>query len=230
MASTVLIIPGFHGSSSGHWQTWLQSRLPDSRRLNGVDWERPVLSEWVRAINLHIDDSPGNVWIVAHSFGCLAAVAAAAERADKVAGALLVAPANPRRFTPSGFSGTDLSSQPGNLAEFLPYRHLPLMGLVVASLNDPWLGFEETQYWARRWGFALYNAGKVGHINVESGHGPWALVQELLRTMRSAAESLPIGHIQHGDLSAHARIHSCSGIVHGNSRHAAELSYSIRQI
>ena len=38
------------------------------------------------------------VWLVAHSYGCLASVVAAADRPERVAGLLLVAPPEPDRF------------------------------------------------------------------------------------------------------------------------------------
>ena len=38
-----------------------------------------------------IDRAPGPVWLVAHSFGCLASVVAAADRPERVAGLMLVA-------------------------------------------------------------------------------------------------------------------------------------------
>ncbi|QTQ37759.1 RBBP9/YdeN family alpha/beta hydrolase [Aromatoleum petrolei] len=102
MRHTTLIVPGFHGSGPDHWQTWLERRLPDARRVRGVDWEAPVLARWAAAVRREIDESAHSVWLVAHSFGCLASVVAAADRPERVAAALLVAPADPARFGPLG--------------------------------------------------------------------------------------------------------------------------------
>jgi hypothetical protein len=29
-----------------HWQSWLQNELPQTRRVDGIDWEKPVLGPW----------------------------------------------------------------------------------------------------------------------------------------------------------------------------------------
>ena len=100
MRCTVLIVPGFHGSGPDHWQSWLERQLPESRRVSGIDWEAPVLARWAAEVRREIDAAASAVWLVAHSFGCLASVVAAADRPEKVAGALLVAPADPARFRP----------------------------------------------------------------------------------------------------------------------------------
>jgi pimeloyl-ACP methyl ester carboxylesterase len=102
MKETILILPGFHGSGPAHWQSWLESRIQGARRVNGIDWESPVLPEWSLAIHKEIEQLDGKVWLVAHSFGCLASVVAASERPDRIAGLLLVAPADPERFSPGG--------------------------------------------------------------------------------------------------------------------------------
>jgi hypothetical protein len=46
--------------------------------------------------------------------------------------------------------------------------------------------------WARRWGFVFHDAGDAGHINVESGHGPWPLIRNLLQSLRLAAHAFPV--------------------------------------
>ena len=85
MQHTTLIVPGFHGSGPTHWQSWFEAHLPDARRVIGIDWEAPVLARWAGAVRDAIDRAPGPVWVVAHSFGCLASVVAAADRPERVA-------------------------------------------------------------------------------------------------------------------------------------------------
>jgi len=46
---TTLIVPGFHGSGPDHWQSWFEARLPEARRVIGIDWEAPVLAMTRRA-------------------------------------------------------------------------------------------------------------------------------------------------------------------------------------
>ena len=118
-------------------------------------------------------DRAGPVFIAAHSFGALAAVQAASDHADRIAGVLLVAPADPEHF---------------GVAEFLPARPLEFPAIVVASTNDPWISLDSAAHWADRWGADLISLGEAGHINAESGFGPWPKALALLERLRRASE------------------------------------------
>ena len=72
----------------------------------------------------------------------------------------------------------DLDSAPGALpalASFtpLPQARLPFPSLVVASENDPYASIGAAEGFARNWGSEFVNVGLSGHINADSGHGPW---------------------------------------------------------
>ncbi|HNL96361.1 MAG TPA: alpha/beta hydrolase [Accumulibacter sp.] len=153
-----LIIPGLHNSGPTHWQSWFEERLPAARRVHQADWERPVLSVWAEQVRTAIDTSVGDVWLVAHSFGCLAAVTAGFDRPGRIRGALLVAPADPDRF---------------GIAKVLLEERLEFPSILVASSNDPWVSASAAEYWAAQWDSKFINVGDLGHINVDSGHGPW---------------------------------------------------------
>jgi predicted alpha/beta hydrolase family esterase len=58
---------------------------------------------------------------------------------------------------------------------FGPYPRdpLPFPSLLVASRNDPFGSYEHADDIAAAWGSLLLDAGEAGHINAESGHGPW---------------------------------------------------------
>jgi predicted alpha/beta hydrolase family esterase len=51
----------------------------------------------------------------------------------------------------------------------------------VASENDPYGTLQFAKQTARAWKSRLVNAGHAGHINVDSGHGPWPAGAQLLR-------------------------------------------------
>jgi predicted alpha/beta hydrolase family esterase len=156
--ATTLIVPGLHNSGPTHWQSWFATQLPDSRRVEQANWETTCLSDWATRVREEIDAIGEKLWIVAHSFGCLATVTAGLVRPDQILGALLVAPADPQRF-----------GEPTVLLE----ERLPFPSLVVASSNDPWVKAHAAEYWAGQWGSQYLNIGQAGHINVDSGHGPW---------------------------------------------------------
>lgn len=167
-APRVLIIPGLHGSGPEHWQTWLQQRHRGSRRVEQADWSLPGLDAWAERIDQTVaDEGPGRWIAVAHSFGALALLRHLQLRgAGAIVAAMLVAPAEPRRF------GVE-----DQLVRRCPLREL----LVVASRNDPWMTFDRAKAWAACWGAALLDAGEVGHINPASGFGPWPLAETLVQ-------------------------------------------------
>lgn len=196
MHDTTLFVPGFHGSGANHWQTWLEERLPGARRVSGIDWESPVLARWARAVGDEIARSPDPVWIVAHSFGCLASIVAATVLPDQVTGLILVAPADPEQFSPLGPRNHAGGSRGEGIIHWLPHGPLEIPSVIVASSNDPWLRLEAAKAWADRWGSTLVNLGNAGHINVDSGFGPWPFGLALVRTLQGVARAYPPGSIR----------------------------------
>lgn len=166
----ILIVPGLRNSGPAHWQTWFEQQFPDTHRVEQDDWERTSRSEWAARVGREIERIGEAVWIVAHSFGCLASVAAGFERPKQILGALLVAPADPRRF-----------DEPAARLK----QRLDFPSLVVASSNDPWVQASAAEYWAGQWGSDYLNIGAAGHINVDSGHGPWPQGRELFEQLRA---------------------------------------------
>jgi predicted alpha/beta hydrolase family esterase len=193
MKQTTLIVPGYRGSEPEHWQSWLESRLPTARRVAGIDWESPRLPDWADAVGRAIDAASRPVWLVAHSFGCLAGVLAASTRPERVAGMLLVAPADPERFTVQGFRTADTLAE--GIGERLAAIRLVCPALLVASTNDPWMNFSTAAYWSRRWGCGLRSLGAAGHINAESGFGPWPEGERLLQAMQATPGAHLLGGI-----------------------------------
>ncbi|HET9699945.1 MAG TPA: alpha/beta hydrolase [Burkholderiales bacterium] len=194
LLSTTLVVPGLHGSGPDHWQTWFERQVPEARRVEQTNWEQPVLARWAEEVRRGIDLAEGAVWIVAHSFGCLAAVAAAAERCDRVAAALLVAPADPDRFSTVGLCRDGDRSHVG-VGALLPREPLGFPSLVVASGNDPWAPLTKAAYWANLWGSRLHFLGNAGHINPASGFGPWPEGLALFRSMQETNDGIPLGRL-----------------------------------
>lgn len=175
---SILIVPGYQGSGAAHWQSWLHQQHADSRRLAGVDWQRPVLFRWARAIRDELLAAREPVTVVAHSFGCLAAVAVE-QCPQKVAGVVMVAPADPQRFSVWG-KRTHWRAFAKGLDQHLPVNGLGVPGVLVGSRNDPWMALENATELAERWQLSFYDAGLAGHINADSGYGPWPWIADLL--------------------------------------------------
>lgn len=191
MKQTTLIIPGYQGSGPDHWQSWLEQKLPEARRVHGIDWDAPLLPIWADIVRQEIERAPHPVWLVAHSFGCLASIVAAANQPHKVAGAMLVAPADPYRFTEQGLRRENDHAE--SITALLPTKPQNFPCTVVASSNDPWSKLATTAYWAQRWGSQLVCIGHAGHINPDAGFGAWPEGLALLEAMQSTQAGIPLG-------------------------------------
>ncbi|MFB2553235.1 RBBP9/YdeN family alpha/beta hydrolase [Ensifer soli] len=161
----ILIIPGYTNAGPDHWQTRWQQRLSTARRVEQAEWTKPVRDDWVMRVRAEIETATRPVVLVAHSLGVAAAVHACRDLTGRVAGGFFVAPpdvANP-------------AIRPQHLSTFGPYPRdpLPFPSVVVASRNDPFGAYEQAADTANAWGSLLVDAGESGHINAESGHGPW---------------------------------------------------------
>jgi uncharacterized protein len=161
----ILIVPGLGNSGPDHWQSRWETKLSTARRIDQSDWERPRLADWRKRIVADVEAAKKPVVIVAHSLGAVAVAHAAAELGGKVRGAFLVAPPSPRVI-----AGLDPIA-----AEFaaVPTAPLPFPSVLVASRDDTYADYDELAELARSWGAELSDAGTSGHINAESGHGPW---------------------------------------------------------
>ena len=171
MVHTV-IVPGVGGSEAQHWQSWLQQQLVSSSRVQQKHWDRPVLNEWVAQFVKTVAAVKAPVQIIAHSFGCLTAVAALAEHPElnaKVKNLLLVAPANPARFGESGFARHSV----GNYQQYFHQLKLAVPTTLLVSENDPWLSYVDALQLAQAWQLTPINLGQVGHVNVAAGFGPF---------------------------------------------------------
>ena len=164
----VLVAPGLDDSGPGHWQTLWQRRHPEMTRIVQDDFATPDLARWASTIAGAVEASERPPVIVAHSFGCLATVRAVLAYELTLAGALLVAPADPDRF---------------GVAHGLLGGPLPCQSTLVASTSDPWLKFVKAGALAAEWGSRLVSAGRAGHVNADSGHGTWPAGLGLLRDL-----------------------------------------------
>jgi hypothetical protein len=161
----ILIIPGLGGSAPDHWQSRWAAKLPTARRVEQADWGRPERAAWRDRILEEAERAERPLIFVAHSLGVLALAHAAPFLRGKVKGGFLVAP--PSREIVAGLDSID------SAFAALPGDPLPFPSLVIASRNDPFATYAESEAFARGFGAELADAGHSGHINVDSGHGPW---------------------------------------------------------
>lgn len=190
MSYTTLIIPGLNNSGPEHWQSLFEAQIPGSRRVAQQDWSRPNIIPWARNVQNAILRSDDPVILVAHSFGVLASIVGAARVADKVAGALFVAPADPAKFTPSGEILSEAAQDwSTGLYNLIPKERLGYPTIIAASLDDPYMPFKRAAWWATKWQSRVVSLGNSGHVNVASGHGQWSVGEALYSDIVSVAKS-----------------------------------------
>lgn len=140
-------------------------KLSTARRVQQTHWSKPICEEWVNEVKIAIAQSQKPIVIIAHSLGVPTTIHATLKNAEKVRGAFFVAP-------------PDVSNEkirPKHLMTFGPYhcKKLSFPSVVIASRNDEFCQFSVAEKLAGDWGALFVDAGLSGHINVESGHGPW---------------------------------------------------------
>ena len=161
----ILIVPGLAGGTSDHWYSRWEGKLPTARRVTQEDWHHPDLAEWTGQVVAAAEAATKPTILVAHSLGVLTVAHAAHRIAERVVGAFLVAP-------PSAAVVRTLAEVDPAFAE-LPDGPLPFPAVLVASRDDPYASYEDSEALAKAWGVELVDAGASGHLNDESGHGPW---------------------------------------------------------
>jgi len=187
----VLTVPGLGNSGPRHWQTaWETAVDYDVARVELGSWDNPHRNTWVNKLNLAIRRADRPVVLVAHSLGCLAVAwwveYEALQEEHNVIGALLVAP-------PAVEGAPDGAEPDPRVARFAPAPRcaFPFPSIVVASRNDPWIGFGRARELADAWGSRFADAGPCGHVNAESALGDWAFGRLLLDQVVARASRAP---------------------------------------
>ncbi|WP_133773585.1 RBBP9/YdeN family alpha/beta hydrolase [Enterovirga rhinocerotis] len=163
--SDIIFVPGLGGAGPDHWQSRWAARLSTARRVEQEVWDEPHPEAWAGKLVEAVAASTRPALIVAHGLGVLTTIVAApAFRRDVVRGAFLVAPPDVERpdMRVHRHAFSPVSREP-----------LPFPSLLVASRTDPLCSYERAEDFAYSWGSALVDAGESGHLNDESGHGPW---------------------------------------------------------
>ncbi|WP_127143238.1 RBBP9/YdeN family alpha/beta hydrolase [Pelagibacterium montanilacus] len=162
----ILVVPGLGHSGLGHWQQRWVDKIRTARFVEQENWDRPTFEDWVGTLEREIIMATRPVVLVGHSLGVSAIVAANDRLADtKVRAAFLVA-------------APDVDEHPDVPPATEPFRDLPrdplkFPSMLVASSNDPFCTVERAAEFANCWGSDFHIAGDAGHINLDSGHGPW---------------------------------------------------------
>lgn len=172
----VLLVPGIQNSGPTHWQSLWEVGYPNVTRVQQRDWDHPVCSEWVQALDDAVRAAATPPIVVAHSLGCLVVAHWAALATRAAHAALLVAvpdpegPAFPREA--SGFAP-------------VPRSLHGLQACVVSSTDDPYASPAYTAQLLADWGVEALGLGAQGHLNAASGLGAWPQGWRLVERWRA---------------------------------------------
>lgn len=172
-----LLVPGWQGSAPGHWQTWLADQLAaagrDTRRPDFGDLDRPVLAEWLAALRAALAGLPPDGFdVVCHSLGTVLWLHHVIDPGDspRPARVLLVAPPSPHTAVPE-------------LGAFFPppldvdaVRRAADGTALVAGADDRYLPEGIADAYGRALKIATTVVENGGHLNTDSGYGPWPAV------------------------------------------------------
>ena len=171
----ILIVPGLNGSGPGHWQTLWEEKY-GGERVNQRDWGNPDLAEWIGTLNATVTARAERAVIIAHSLGCLTVAHwahAYPENTGQIKCALQVAP-------------PDMESSsyiPETVRRFATHNAIPFPSVLVGSEDDHYMNLDSARELAGYWNSRFVNAGAVGHINLDSGHGPWPEGEAMLKAL-----------------------------------------------
>ncbi len=162
----ILIVPGYENSGPDHWQSRWERQLSTARRIEQESWDTPNKNDWIARIAEDVERAERPVVLVGHSLGVVAIAHAAPLLAEgKVRGAFLVGLPDTER--PDFPDPIDRAFAP------IPRDPLPFPSVLIASRTDPYCDYAKAEDIAYAWGSAIVDAGDSGHLNSESGHGPW---------------------------------------------------------
>jgi predicted alpha/beta hydrolase family esterase len=168
----ILTVPGLWNSGPQHWQTHWEAKHPNVTRVLQRDFDHPNRDEWVRTLDAAVRACAEPPILASHSLGCsLVGQWVKDTGGQGVRGAFLVAP-----------SDVEAPGYPEEGRSFLsmPLVRLPFPSMVVASTNDEYVSVERARQFAEAWGARIVFIGDAGHINGNSGHGPWPEGEEML--------------------------------------------------
>jgi predicted alpha/beta hydrolase family esterase len=192
-----LIIHGWHGSPSGHWQHWLAAQLRTAgHRVHFPslpDASIPKLEPWLSRLDMEMSairqSNPDETCVICHSLGAVLWLHYVhRNRNTRIGRLLLVAPPGPevavgplRPFFPTPLDARLVSST-ARKAE------------LVCSNADPFCpsGAKLSYGLPLQLSHHLLE-DEAAHINIDSGFGPWPWVENwCLNSTSSGVETAPL--------------------------------------
>ena len=172
----VLILHGWGGSDSPHWQSWLAGEIAKDYGsvsfLEFSNFEFPNKNLWKEELLKELSDFKPNI-VICHSLAnTLWFHLCNEENIVDVDKLFLVAP-------PS------LKCEVEELKSFFPVEVPTNLhakeALLISSTNDPYMSLEEAKSLQNSLGIEMEILKEAGHINTDSGYGEWPWMLQKLK-------------------------------------------------
>jgi len=172
----VLLLHGWGGSDSPHWQSWLAGEIAKDYGtvsfLKFSNYDFPLLEIWKNELIEHLNEFKPDI-VICHSLANTLWFHLCNEKSisSNVKKLFLVAP-------PS------LNSNIEELKSFFPLHvernFCSEKAILVTSTDDPYLTTQEALQLQKELGIEMKVLQNAGHINADSGFGEWPwILQEL---------------------------------------------------
>ena len=174
--SDIIMLPGLGGSGDDHWQTLWEQQDTRMRRFQPSSWDRPILTDWIAALDREIARSKTPPILIAHSLACQLVAHWTPLQKKQILGAFVVAPPDP--------TGEVYLAEAASFAN-PPRQRLPFPSMLVTSTDDPYGPYNYSRDSAEIWGSTFVDVGPLGHINSASGLGDWPDGKALFERFRT---------------------------------------------
>jgi len=177
MNKKVLLLHGWGGSDSPHWQAWLAGELAkDYGKVSFLEFSNydfPNLDVWKEELLSELSAFEPDI-VICHSLANTLWFHLCSDKTIpyEIQKLFLVAP-------PS------LNSDIEELKSFFPLQTPSNLyakeALLVSSTNDPYMSMQETKELQKRLSINIQVLENAGHINADSGYGQWDWIFEELK-------------------------------------------------
>ena len=179
MAIIIVNVPGYTNAGPAHWQTLLENKFTNFKRVMQQDWLSPLREEWMQGIEETVSAIDGDIILVGHSCGAVAiAQWALACDSSKVKGALLVAPAD---------IDSDSAIEAIHVQRPLPNDVLPFSTKLIYSDNDDHSSAARSKQMGENWGSELILVKGASHFHTEAGFGEWPEAEKWIEQLAGTA-------------------------------------------
>ena len=174
MSNKTLILHGWGGSDTPHWQAELAAEI--SKNYGTVSFPLldnchfPSKNRWVKQVKAILEDFKPDT-VVCHSLANTLWFWLCQEELETVERLFMVSP-------PS------LTTTEATIKTFFPCAipksvYAKEIHLIVSD-NDPWVQLEEAEKLANNMNASYTVVENAGHINEDSGHGKWEFIENLV--------------------------------------------------